>query len=59
MSTMQSTLQTANIEGIVPCCCSHGHEISLTSAWPDKLGVDPMVVDSIINERRRGKREDS
>ena len=23
-------LQTANIEGIVPCCCSNAHEISLT-----------------------------
>ena len=30
MSTMWSTLQTANIEGILPCCCSHAHEISPT-----------------------------
>ena len=28
-----------NIEGIVPCCCSHAHEISLTKGVVDKRKI--------------------
>ena len=49
----ETTLRTA---GRLPAVLSAVNAIA--SAWPDKLGTDPIAVDGFIFGRRRGKREE-